>query len=90
MYEIYSPVFFPLSLMNVVLKSIFYFCGRMDDRNAEAHKWYAIVLGSRGEFGGVRLVNTDATTRYLFFLLLRSGECIFETAFRPHLLVCGQ
>jgi len=25
-----------------------------DDRNSEAHKWFAIALGSRGEFGGVR------------------------------------
>lgn len=27
---------------------------RCDERNSEAHKWYAIALGSRGEFGGVR------------------------------------
>jgi hypothetical protein len=78
MYEIYSPVFFPLSLMNVVLTSIFYFCGRMDDRNAEAHKWYAIVLGSRGEFGGVRLVNTRPPLQDLFSSCY-SGlvKCIF-------------
>jgi len=27
---------------------------RLDESNSEAHKWYAIALGSRGEFGGVR------------------------------------
>ncbi|XP_023341287.1 regulator of microtubule dynamics protein 3 [Eurytemora carolleeae] len=25
-----------------------------DENNSEAHKWFAIALGSRGEFGGVR------------------------------------
>jgi len=25
-----------------------------DEKNSEAHKWFAIALGSRGEFGGVR------------------------------------
>ena len=26
----------------------------LDQRNSEAHKWYAISLGSRGEFQGVK------------------------------------
>jgi hypothetical protein len=32
----------------------FLFYCRIDETNAEAHKWYAIALGSRGEFGGVK------------------------------------
>jgi len=27
---------------------------RLDELNGEAHKWFAIALGSRGEFGGVK------------------------------------
>jgi len=27
---------------------------KIDDRNSEAHKWFAIALGSRGEYGGVK------------------------------------
>lgn len=27
---------------------------KLDDKNSEAHKWFAISLGSRGEYGGVK------------------------------------
>ena len=35
-----------------------FFCGpffvEIDDHNAEAHKWFAIVIGSRGEYLGIK------------------------------------
>ena len=37
---------------------------RLDDRNAEAHKWFAIVLGSRGEFGGVRYSTVGRSAQF--------------------------
>ena len=37
---------------------LFYFSGTkaldIDDHNAEAHKWFAIVIGSRGEYLGIK------------------------------------
>ena len=55
-FKVYLPVFLQYSFQSKnVKKYILYFqIVSCDETSSEAHKWFAIVLGSRGEYLGIK------------------------------------
>ena len=50
-------IFLEFFLKSFILTKNFcgtFFFAEIDDHNAEAHKWFAIVIGSRGEYLGIK------------------------------------